>query len=528
MNNIIDLQETRPNCWKAKYRGNYGTYTIKMKIDGKNTRDFSCSCPSDYYPCRHIPIVKEAISKRLSESKAKRNEGLFKRTIRHLQKFNIRRGLYNTPFQQAVLLKFTPQQKLSEDNHYSIIIRSALKNTDIDYEDICDRYDGFIEIEALSQWLNKANEHLERENGREAVLIVKACIEEYADWLRDNDFDLDCYLSEEHLEEPFAILEKAYENSYINAGELLDYCKKEAKKKKYDRGFVRMFDDLIMTLTEDTDPKAFLAIQDKLFKDLPDKSSFEAKQILERKIDFYKKQGDTQAARRVMEENPQIESFRQEIVKKMIVDKRYEEAKKLINKYIEGKGKNNFSDSYNPCWDEYLLEIAKEENNTKDIRKISHRFIERSFHLIHYRTYKSTFAKEEWPAEMEKIIKHYQKRSNWYNSNITTIFAEEKLADRLLAYLKKYPHPEAIDIDHKYTVAEFPEETIALFRKAIDEYMKDTGRDIYENTVRYFQSMIKIKGGKEVVRQMIDQYKTQYRSRKAMIEIFDRFSKSML
>jgi len=55
---ISDLQEISPDVWKAKYRGNYGTYTIKIKNDGNKTVDFSCSCPSDYYPCKHIPMVE--------------------------------------------------------------------------------------------------------------------------------------------------------------------------------------------------------------------------------------------------------------------------------------------------------------------------------------------------------------------------------------------------------------------------------------------------------------------------------------
>jgi hypothetical protein len=37
--NIIDLQEISPDLWKAKYRGNHGIYTIKIKIDGEKTVD---------------------------------------------------------------------------------------------------------------------------------------------------------------------------------------------------------------------------------------------------------------------------------------------------------------------------------------------------------------------------------------------------------------------------------------------------------------------------------------------------------
>ena len=69
MSNIISLQETSPNHWRAKYQGNYGVYTIKISTDGKRRGSFSCSCPSDYYPCKHIAIVEAAIAERVAKNK---------------------------------------------------------------------------------------------------------------------------------------------------------------------------------------------------------------------------------------------------------------------------------------------------------------------------------------------------------------------------------------------------------------------------------------------------------------------------
>ncbi|MFP3043705.1 hypothetical protein LQZ19_17985 [Treponema primitia] len=42
MSDIIDLKETSPNNWKAKYQGNY-VYTIKIVTDGKKLSRFSCT-----------------------------------------------------------------------------------------------------------------------------------------------------------------------------------------------------------------------------------------------------------------------------------------------------------------------------------------------------------------------------------------------------------------------------------------------------------------------------------------------------
>ena len=533
MNKIIDLQETRPNFWKAQYRGNYGIYTIKIETYGKDVRNFSCSCPSDYYPCKHIPIVLESINERIARSKTGPETGVFENLVRgmslnDLQELVIRLGLHNPNFRQAVLLEFTPQQEHPGNINFSEIIRSALKDIDFDADDIYDyHYDGF-EIDILDQWLAKAREYIEQGNGTEAVLIAKACLEEYAEWTRKIDVDLDGYVSDDYLYEPFGILEKAYKAGELTAEELLAYCKKEVEKYKYDRVTQDLFNGLIMNVTRDTDPEAYIAMQDKRFAGLSDKSSYEAKQILERKIDFYKQRGDAQTAHGVIEENLQIEDFRQIIVKEMIADNRYKEAKRLINEFIQNKENHHRFNGFNARWDEYLLEIAKKENNTKEVRKISRKFIDNDFRLEYYRVYKSTFSKEEWAVEIEKLINHYQKKRDWFIASVADIHVEEKQAARLLAYLRRYLRIEVLERYHEHVSDEFPMETLALFKQAIDNYMNNTGRDIYENTVRYFTIMLKIEGGEPVVKQMIDDYLTRYKTRRSMIEIFARFSQSRL
>ena len=71
-----------------------------------------------------------------------------------------------------------------------------------------------------------------------------------------------------------------------------------------------------------------------------------------------------------------------------------------------------------------------------------------------------------------------------------------------------------------FRASSFPEETLSLFRKAIDQYAeKNTGRNYYEHIVDLMKKMINIKGGKKVVYDMINQYKTQYKNRRAMMEI---------
>ena len=200
----------------------------------------------------------------------------------------------------------------------------------------------------------------------------------------------------------------------------------------------------------------------------------------------------------------------------------------MVNDYIQSKRAKDRFNGYNSYWDGYLLEIAKKESDTKEIRRVSRKFIDRAFDRTYYRSYKSTFSKEEWLVEYDKLMKHYRKGDSWFIPSVADMYVEEKQTERLLAYLGKHLRCDILERYYKNIAGEFPDETIALFRQAVDEYMRNTGREVYENSVGYFGCMLKIKGGKEAVKQMIDNYKTQYKNRKAMMEIFTRFSKFSL
>jgi len=187
---IIDLQEISPNSWKALYQGNYGIYTIKIKIDGNKTVDFSCSCPSDYYPCKHIPMIEKAIEQRIAESRKDndKHEIKIEQLLKDLPKdelydFIIRQAKYNPQLKNAILLQFAhkAKKKAKTSNNYTQLLREALDGLHFDQYDIYDN-EYNIDIDGLSLWLDKAQEHADQNNPNEAILICKACIEEYASW----------------------------------------------------------------------------------------------------------------------------------------------------------------------------------------------------------------------------------------------------------------------------------------------------------------------------------------------------------
>ena len=129
---VIDLQETSPNEWRAKYKGNFGIYTIKLRTNGKKSVNYSCSCPSSYYPCKHIAKVEKAIEEYRANNKTgtnsyeiafdqldagnKKNANGYEIAVDQLLKelsqkelcdFIVKQAYYNQDLKNTILLEFS-------------------------------------------------------------------------------------------------------------------------------------------------------------------------------------------------------------------------------------------------------------------------------------------------------------------------------------------------------------------------------------------------------------------------------------
>jgi hypothetical protein len=175
-----------------------------------------------------------------------------------------------------------------------------------------------------------------------------------------------------------------------------------------------------------------------------------------------------------------------------------------------------------------LLEIAKALEDVSEIRKWAEfLFFDNSHQMKFYLELKKTYNASEWPDICEEIINKIrkpEKRGGLGAANaIAAIFIEEKYYDRLLGLLKlNSSKVEFIDLYAKHIQDKYPAEIIILYENSVNEYAKNTGRDIYNNVALYLSKMQKITGGQLVVSKMIATYRNIYRIRKAMIEVLDK------
>jgi hypothetical protein len=526
---IVELRKIAENQWKAKYQGNYGVYTIKITTDGKKTVKFSCSCPSDYYPCKHIPMIEAAIAKKTAADEKEENtdglrlEDLIKNvSAEKLREFIITQAKYNTELNNAILLEFSTNAGNAKGNKYSKLIRTALASVPYDEDDYYP--DEGLDIDALDQWIDKARNCVSLKQYDEAILICKAVIEEYSQWLYDVGDDVSPYFSPEYQSVPFDIINDTTE--YIDKKQLFKYCLTEMKKKKYEKtdfyhGFQQLFENLAVTV----DPDAFIALQDKLLANVKDKSSDEAENILQSKINFYQRLGQKKKALDLINENMQIESFRLEVVKEKIEKQNFRAAKKLINDFINdfitahGQDPEKY---FNGTWLGLLLDIAQKENDIPAVRKLSYRFIEAYFSKERYQIYKATFSPAEWADEREKLFLRYSGERGFSNSAAEFLVAENEI-ERLLHYVEKNLYMDNLERYYKVFSSDYPEKTLEMFKKVIVPYATNTGRGYYEQILSLLNKMSQIKGGKEAASDLVEDFRFQYKNRRAMMEVLSGF-----
>jgi hypothetical protein len=534
MADIFDLIQLSSDSWQAKYHGNYGNYTIKLTLDDQfKVKKYSCTCPSDYSPCKHIGLVVAELKNRVSKVEKQNNKNqitvsdvLQNVSLDELRTFIIEKAKYNQSLTNDIMLKFVDKSVKNQsenENVYSQIIAETLDGIDDEIDDYNEYGEQEIDLSFFEEWLEKAKNAIKNGDFKNAELICKACIEEYATWAESLEIEIDEYIYTDYQDDFFDVLEEMSLNNQIDKKSLYSYCKTELTKKKYNGiSSNDFFNNLMAALASEVNPEDFISSQLYAIKNILDKSSYEAKIIFNRLIDFYNANNQEDKAEFLIEENLQIDDFRTQVIEKRIANAQYSEAKKIINEKLK-----NCDDWNSHQWKKFLLIIAQKENDISTIRNVSFGFIEKRFDEQSFKIYKKTFSEEEWPAIFDKLyISYNQPSNNWdrgFKSNVAELLKVENQTERLLEYIEKHGSIQNLEQYYTFFSDTFPEKTLLLFQKTLNEYLKiNLGRNHYEYANTILKKMKKIEGGSKVVSQLILNYRVIYKNRRAMMEIINK------
>ena len=498
MKNIIELEEESPNNWQAKYKGRREIYTVKIILNGERTVGFFCSCSSSYYPCEHIISTREAIRERMNQNKEriKEIENQAKKPDEVAEKEVVEKEI--TEKEVIEKIETTETNETMEENT-EVELTTLLENVPAeepqDTEKVTEKEKT---IDELNQWREKALKCAEQDQYEEAASISKTLIEATAKEMENASDEMLETLSENYLSVPFAIFNEVILHPQTDIDEWFGYCQSEKAKPIY-RGtdIYDRLNELSIQLAAAADPEAFLAMQNQLSMEMQDKCSLEALHILKNKRDYYLQNDQAKKAWELIEKTIQLEQFRGDL------QKRTEEK----------------TDAHDAQWERHLLDKAQEENDLLSAQKLSYEFIKDQFHENDYAIYKSTFAPEEWPDELEKLLQRYGRDHKTFSPSAADALAAENAAEQLMRYIEQHLSVERIQKYYPFFAGSFPDKTLELFRLAIDPYMdNNAGADSCSYAIDLLKKMEEIEGGKEYAAEIAREYIVRYKNRKTLVE----------
>jgi hypothetical protein len=168
-----------------------------------------------------------------------------------LRKFIVTQAKYNTDLYNAVVFEFTSNADNTKGNKYSKLIQSTLATVPCDEDDYYTA--DVVYIDVLDLWIDKAKKCINEKHYDEAILICKAIIEEYSQWLYNIDENAAMVFSSDYQTIPFDIINEAAKHT--DKKELYNYCLSEMKKHKYNNidfyfydEFQRLFENLAIKI----------------------------------------------------------------------------------------------------------------------------------------------------------------------------------------------------------------------------------------------------------------------------------------
>ena len=131
-----------------------------------------------------------------------------------------------------------------------------------------------------------------------------------------------------------------------------------------------------------------------------------------------------------------------------------------------------------------------------------------------YKELKAQYSETEWLIKREELFKKLPA-----NAHIDRLYKEEKLYDRLLAYVLKSSGLYAVQSYENVLKKEYPKQILSKYQGEVNKMASCTGnRKHYADLVALLRRMKRIKGGSEIVETIVEEWKIKYRNRPAMMD----------
>lgn len=131
-----------------------------------------------------------------------------------------------------------------------------------------------------------------------------------------------------------------------------------------------------------------------------------------------------------------------------------------------------------------------------------------------YRELKSQYSKEEWIKQREELFKKLPK-----DAAIDQLYKEEELYDRLLAFVLRSSGLSALQRYEDVLIKDYPQQILEKYRDEVSQMARYTSnRKQYAYMVSLLRRMREIDGGAQMVKEIADEWRSNYGNRRAMMD----------
>lgn len=557
---VLEIEEESPGEWIATVCGTEN-YEVTVSMEGNEIIAWECDCLYDGNICKHVVATllairdsRNKVARFLSAKEVDSQVSIPEKNAAKmvmdeeveqillfaepdkLSDFVLKYASSHSDFKSALLETFLPKKpvaKLSVDYQMEIekCFNSAYKNgskrgryyePEIDWDEVSGKVDGY---------LAKATLLLQRQDLEEAATIALQIlrsignnyIEEYFLY---NDDDIDFEISCEDAGDLLLEIVKHSGASQVLKENILNEATKISKMVTYREYELYDMDELVqqIMLSVQSKEEALLSINHFIEER---KEHRELYKLVLRKVEILEELGKRVEAETTLSEFLYLPEIRRRETKKLLDGKCYEKAISMLNEGIviaEKAGEYGILRE----WREQLLSIYEEVHDiTKVIEMCRLLFIHTNGSLDYYHKLKSLISSTDWKEYLSTLLQETTFFDYWGSgNNKAEIYIEEKEYDKLFSFLStvEYRRLDALVQYASHLNATHSSEILSLFTDDLRVYAeKNLGRNHYEYIARVLRAMRKLNGGKDAVKQLVEEFRVLYKRRPAMMQELGEF-----
>jgi hypothetical protein len=436
-----------------------------------------------------------------------------------LKQFIREKAALNPPFRNLFLSSFAHQHTNESKEVYVKQVKSILRSAA--------GRQGFIPWNqaasvgrGVHELLVTAKKHVEAKNFKSAIFICCAVMEEMTKALNfsddsngdiggpiDSAFDLLTAITKETISEEIRL-------------RLFDYCLLSFEKQIYagwewHLGMLQIASEILIIENE---AKKVIACLDKA-----QRSEYEKEKAQFIKYAILRKVKGEKEAEKYLEKHLSNSTLRREAIQLAIREKAFEKAISISKEGIKRDQENRPGLALE--WYDWLLKIAQSQNDKEKIIEYArHLFISNFLEKQdYYKILKKNVPAKNWTLFVEGLVHDLTTKKRWVDTDlIAEIYIKEEWWDRLLKLVAQDPSLQTIEDYEMYLSKNFADELVSLYGDEIVKYMENnTGRNHYQIACKYFRRMKKL-GGREIVENIVSDFRKKYPQRKALMEELNR------